>query len=114
MKMRDGWTKWVMRKAFAGDLPDDIVWRKDKKGFTTPQEKWFRNELKSEINKLFNEDLLVEKYGLMEKEKIQQCYQEFLTDEKIWYKEVFNIISIEIWLRTYQEHLLPVQKNNNA
>ncbi len=112
MKMKDGWTKWVMRKAFVDKLPDDIVWRKDKKGFTTPQEKWFRNELKSEINKLFNEDLLVEEYGLMEKEKIQQFYQEFLTDEKIWYKEVFNIISIEIWLRTYQEHLIPTKMDD--
>jgi len=110
MKMKDGWTKWALRKAFVGKLPDDIVWRKDKKGFTTPQEKWFRNELKSEINKLFNEDLLVEEYGLMEKEKIKQFYQEFLTDEKIWYKEVFNIISIEIWLRTYQKYLVGNEK----
>lgn len=107
MKMKDGWTKWIMRKTLIGKLPDDIVWRKDKKGFTTPQEKWFRNELKSEIDMLFNEDLLVEEYGLMEKEKIKQFYQEFLTDNKIWYKEVFNIISIEIWLRTYSEYLTP-------
>jgi len=63
---------------------------------------------------LFDEDLLVEEYGLMEKEKIQQFYQEFLTDEKIWYKEVFNIISIEIWLRTYHEHLISAQKDDNV
>ena len=112
MKMKDGWTKWILRKVFAGRLPDAITWRKDKKGFTTPQEKWFRDELKTEIDMLFNEDLLVEKYDLMEKEKIQQFYQEFLTDEKIWYKEVFNIISIEIWLRTYKKHLLHTQSSD--
>jgi len=105
MKMKNGWTKWIMRKAFVGKLPDSIVWRKDKKGFTTPQEKWFRDELKSEIHTLFNENLLVEEYGLMEKEKIQQFYQEFLKDEKIWYKEVFNIISVEIWLRKFNIYL---------
>jgi asparagine synthase (glutamine-hydrolysing) len=107
MKMKNGWTKWIMRQTLIGKLPKEIVWRKDKKGFTTPQEKWFRNELKSEINTLFNETLLVESYGLMEKEKIKQFYQEFLHNEKIWYKEIFNIMSIEIWLRINEQYLIP-------
>jgi asparagine synthase (glutamine-hydrolysing) len=104
-KMRHGWTKWILRKAFEGDLPDTIIWRKDKKGFTTPQEKWFRKDLKDEIEILFNEDLLVEKFGLMNKSKIKQFYQEFLINDKIWYKEVFNIISVEIWLRINNKYL---------
>jgi len=104
-KMRHGWTKWILRKAFEGDLPDTIIWRKDKKGFTTPQEKWFRKDLKDEIEILFNEDLLVEKFGLMNKSKIKQFYKEFLINDKIWYKEVFNIISVEIWLRINNKYL---------
>ena len=48
----------------------------------------------------------------MEKDKIKQFYQEFLTDNKIWYKEVFNIISIEIWLRTYDKYLTPYENND--
>ena len=105
MKMKNGWTKWVLRKTLEDKVPDSIVWRKDKKGFNTPQEKWFRNELKKEINALFNEELLVEKYGLMDRDKIKQFYQEFLENDKIWYKEVFNIISIEIWLRVFGKYI---------
>ncbi len=105
LKMRKGWTKWILRKAFEGKLPNEIVWRKDKKGFTTPQEKWFREDLKNEIENLFNEDLLVDKHGLMEQSKIKQFYKEFLNDKKIWYKEVFNIIAVEIWLRINQKYL---------
>jgi asparagine synthase (glutamine-hydrolysing) len=40
-KIRDGWQKFILRKAM-GDLPEKIRLRKDKKGFTTPHEEWIR------------------------------------------------------------------------
>ncbi len=36
-KLKDGWTKWVLRKALSGLVPDKVVWRKDKVGFETPE-----------------------------------------------------------------------------
>ncbi|MBU3727988.1 MAG: asparagine synthase (glutamine-hydrolyzing) [Phycisphaerales bacterium] len=33
---RDGRTKWVLRKAASGNLPDDICWSSRKEGFTNP------------------------------------------------------------------------------
>jgi asparagine synthase (glutamine-hydrolysing) len=41
-KMHDGWSKFVQRKAGEGLLPDEIVWRRDKLGFATPQRDWKR------------------------------------------------------------------------
>jgi asparagine synthase (glutamine-hydrolysing) len=43
MNMRRGWTKYLFRKAMNGKLPDAICWRKDKKGFETPQSKWMKS-----------------------------------------------------------------------
>ncbi len=43
MNMRRGWTKYLFRKAMSERLPDEICWRKDKKGFETPQEKWMND-----------------------------------------------------------------------
>lgn len=43
MNMRRGWTKYLFRKSMSGRLPGDICWRRDKKGFETPQEKWMIN-----------------------------------------------------------------------
>lgn len=40
LRLRDGWTKWVQRKAIANDLPQEIVWRRDKVGFETPEKQW--------------------------------------------------------------------------
>jgi asparagine synthase (glutamine-hydrolysing) len=43
MQIRNGWTKWVLRQAMAGIVPDEIVWRRDKVGFDTPQDRWMRS-----------------------------------------------------------------------
>jgi asparagine synthase (glutamine-hydrolysing) len=34
--VRDGWHKWLLRKAMADVLPADVVWRKRKLGFPFP------------------------------------------------------------------------------
>jgi asparagine synthase (glutamine-hydrolysing) len=39
-KIHDGWSKFVQRKAGEGLLPNEIVWRRDKLGFGTPQQAW--------------------------------------------------------------------------
>lgn len=36
MKINNGWTKWIVRKAFDIDLPSEITWRKEKVGFEPP------------------------------------------------------------------------------
>ena len=43
-KIRNGWTKWLLRETMKNKLPDEIVWRKDKTGFEPPQEQWIQNE----------------------------------------------------------------------
>ncbi|NQV53700.1 MAG: asparagine synthase (glutamine-hydrolyzing) [Flavobacteriales bacterium] len=37
LKIRDGWQKWLIREAIH-EMPNALRWRKDKKGFTTPQD----------------------------------------------------------------------------
>lgn len=42
-KIRDGWTKWILRKAMDTSLPPEINWRKGKTGFEPPQKKWMQD-----------------------------------------------------------------------
>jgi asparagine synthase (glutamine-hydrolysing) len=44
--IRDGWRKWILRKAMEDLLPDDVVWRKKKMGFPFPYDR-FRAESNS-------------------------------------------------------------------
>jgi asparagine synthase (glutamine-hydrolysing) len=51
-KIRDGWTKHVLRKAVADVLPEQIVWRRDKLGFQAPEKTWLgarRQQMREEV-----------------------------------------------------------------
>jgi asparagine synthase (glutamine-hydrolysing) len=43
IKRSAGWSKYGLRRALDGFLPDSIVWRRDKKGFPTPVGNWLRD-----------------------------------------------------------------------
>jgi len=42
-KIRDGWTKWLLRKIMEKSLPAEITWRRDKTGFEPPQQQWMQS-----------------------------------------------------------------------
>ncbi|MEY2917197.1 MAG: hypothetical protein RIS73_911 [Bacteroidota bacterium] len=44
LKIHNGCTKWLLRKAMDKKLPDEIVWRKDKIGYEPPQQQWMENK----------------------------------------------------------------------
>ena len=52
-KIHDGWTKYLIRNAFEGRLPDEVIWRKNKFGFPAPRDLWL-----SQIPDAFIKDLL--------------------------------------------------------
>jgi asparagine synthase (glutamine-hydrolysing) len=42
-KINNGWTKWILRETMKNNLPEEIVWRKNKTGFETPQKRWMQD-----------------------------------------------------------------------
>jgi asparagine synthase (glutamine-hydrolysing) len=62
-KIRNAWTKWILRQSMVPQLPNDIVWRKKKIGFEPPQKEWMQDaRVKDMIHearkKLVNEKIL--------------------------------------------------------
>ncbi len=62
-KIREGWTKWTLRKAMEKILPPSIVWRQDKIGLEPPQLMWMQLPSVQEMiheakKKLVNEKIL--------------------------------------------------------
>jgi asparagine synthase (glutamine-hydrolysing) len=45
LKVKKGYTKYILRKAFEDRLPPEIAWRRKKFGFVTPQQKWMRGKV---------------------------------------------------------------------
>lgn len=42
-KIREGWTKWLLRRSMEDVLPPAITWRKDKTGYEPPQKSWMQD-----------------------------------------------------------------------
>ena len=72
-KIRDGWTKWLLRTSMEDALPAAIAWRKDKTGFEPPQKAWMENAQVQELIHEAKKKLVAEKIllpGVLDK-KIQ-------------------------------------------
>lgn len=112
LKLREGWTKHVFRKALAADLPDAIAWRRDKQGFTLPQSEWLRHDLRPQTLELFAPDAMVFGHGLLRREPFLATYARYadLGERKsgVWYRQIFNRLALEVWLRRFADHLEPV------
>lgn len=60
-KIRNGWTKWILRQAMDKKLPDMITWRKDKTGFEPPQQEWMQHPRLQEMIQEAKRKLVKEK-----------------------------------------------------
>jgi asparagine synthase (glutamine-hydrolysing) len=99
-KIKNGMTKYILRKALEGILPPEIVNRKDKKGFPTPDALWFRGKLKDEVRDLLasssfkNREILDRKKALHVFEKHCQGKMDYS-----WY--IWRWINLELWFREF-------------
>ena len=62
-KIKDGFTKYILRKTMSGKIPDKVLWNTNKIGFETPQKSWMENKQMQEMifsckEKLVKENIL--------------------------------------------------------
>ncbi len=103
MKMKNGWTKYILRKSMT-ELPDSIRWRRDKKGFITPEEIWLKTQLTEMVKNEFTHSLLHEQ-GIINKEKFLNYYQDFLNGKSNTdYSLIFRTFIFEKWMKQHFNH----------
>jgi asparagine synthase (glutamine-hydrolysing) len=61
-KLNEGWTKFLARRSFDGELPDNITWRKLKLGWAMPEEVWFKGELKDWVQTVLDESEFIKQF----------------------------------------------------
>ena len=105
-KMKDGWTKWPLRMIMRNRLPKSVVWRRDKQGFSMPQDSWISGSLNKRIRYDYLDDnSLIFKNGILDKKKVIQKFNNFTNNpskSNAWYREIFCAIALESWLRQYK------------
>lgn len=100
-KIRNGETKYILREAMKGILPEIIRKRKDKIGFETPQDKWFRTQdFQTLINEILNSDSFHNR-GLVNPQKALDMYSKHLKNEINISKDIWKWVHLELWFREF-------------
>ncbi|MFA5400919.1 MAG: asparagine synthase (glutamine-hydrolyzing) [Dehalococcoidia bacterium] len=99
-KMRGGWTKYVLRNAMRGVLPEEIRLRKSKLGFTTPKDLWYRTTLSKGMNDAFMTPLFVGEY--VDINRVQKAFHQYISGKSIYQSEYFfRFYILELWGRKF-------------
>ena len=95
-KIRKGFTKAVLRDALKGMLPIEIQKRKSKLGFSTPQDIWMNDKLRTYFEKYFNEM----KNPYLDSKEIYASFKTYPSN-KVSSDLFFRIYCFDNW---YQKH----------
>lgn len=105
-KLVKGWTKHIFREAMRDLLPPEIVWRKDKKGYTLPGALWMRTVLRSRVEDVLNQPMMAAELGLINAAGARALYADLLAERpSVRESDVLSIVSLEIWLRRFAPYL---------
>lgn len=116
LKLDKGWTKLALRRAFEKDLPAEIVWRKDKKGFVNPQDKWLQTTLKDNVlATMQNSNHPVYTEGLVDRTAYLKLFSDYCNgDKRIWFREVFAPFSLAVWANQMTQFTETTQEQTDA
>jgi len=104
-KIRNGWTKYVMRNAMKGLIPEAVRRKRKKFGTPIPQQRWMR-ELRENIRKLlesnkfrargyFNQPAILEVFDRYCEGRLSRIERQYYTNV-LW-----RILNLELWLETF-------------
>lgn len=98
MKIRGGETKWILREAMKGILPEEILTR-SKMGFPVPVGNWFRNEFKDVVDEYALSERTLSR-GIFNPNFVREIVAKHNSgenhDERIWF-----LLNFEMWQRRF-------------
>ena len=101
-KIKNFQTKYIFRKAINEYIPEEIIDRKDKIGFATPENDWFKSkEFTDFIEKI------IESKSFKDRKYWNYIEVRKMVDQKNkdYYGNIWKIINTELWLRTFIDPL---------
>jgi asparagine synthase (glutamine-hydrolysing) len=92
-KIRHGWTKYVLRKAFGDALPREVAWREEKIGFEAPEHTWLTAHEPEMIEEIRRSQILQE---IVDTPRLTANYC------ALSLKERWSYYSVAVWERIYR------------
>lgn len=100
-KVKDGYTKYMLREVMRGIMPEPVRTRVDKKGFTVPQDEWFRSEKFQKLVMGIIQSESFAKRGYIVPKQAIALYKRHLTGEINISKDIWKWINLELWFRIF-------------
>src|SRR5881394_437357 len=103
LKIRNGWSKFAMREAVQGIIPDVVRQRKTKLGFAVPGRQWLTKELRPQVSALIEDSLRSAKY--VDPDVVRRWYRASpdgaTARSAEAYLGLFRLLSLEMWMRAF-------------
>jgi len=101
LKVQNGWSKFAMRQALQGIIPDVVRQRKTKLGFAVPGRQWLTRELRPHVTALIEDSLKSAKY--VDPEVLRRWYRASPNggQRAEAYLGLFRLLSLEMWMRAF-------------
>lgn len=97
--IKTGWNKNILRQAVKGLLPDEIVTRRNKIGFTTPEHEWFIR-MKNRIYGIFLSESFA-KRQYFNQPLVLKFFEEFIQGKNDDTLPFWRVLNLELWLREF-------------
>lgn len=98
VKFLGGRMKHLIREAFADELPEQILLRRDKMGFPVPLKEWYAEELKDFTRDVFSSQAARSR-DYMRAGRIMETMQH----EQRFSRRTWGLLSLELWQQTFHD-----------
>jgi asparagine synthase (glutamine-hydrolysing) len=99
LRLRQGRSKVVLKRAFADLLPPAIV-RRPKMGFGVPIDRWFRSELKDELSAVLLDPMALRR-GVFQSETVTRLIREHVEHQRDHAYRLWTLLMLELWFRNH-------------
>ncbi|MFA9288419.1 MAG: asparagine synthase (glutamine-hydrolyzing) [Weeksellaceae bacterium] len=97
--IKHGWNKFILREAMKDYLPESIYKRRNKIGFTTPEDEWFIR-MKNRIYHIFLSESFANRPYFNQPE-VLKAFQRFIEGKSDDTMLFWRVLNVELWLREF-------------
>jgi len=103
-KMRNGWTKYVLRNAMKGILHEKVRLRRSKLGFDTPEDQWFKQSLFAMVKDVFQSSTFLPNY--IDVRRLLDYFDRYSARTSLYQSQFFfRFFVLELWARKFLHSL---------
>jgi asparagine synthase (glutamine-hydrolysing) len=102
VKLKGITTKYILKKALQGIVPEEIIRRK-KHGFGVPVGRWFRDDLHDYITEILLSDQSLRR-GYFKRDMLKRLVEEHQTGQRDHTHRLWTLLTFEIWHRVVLEN----------